>query len=87
MIPPKQAAMAMRGYPCRAMVMSEKRSETENINHTLHGQMGIRLTLVNGLGLSEITSDTVAPGQESQAQHGVAETQHHTEHVQKTDHL
>ena len=33
------------------------------------------------------TSYAVAPGQQSESQHGVAETQHHTEHVQKTDHF
>lgn len=34
-----------------------------------------------------LTSYAVAPCQESKPQHGVAETQHHTEHVQKTDHF
>lgn len=34
-----------------------------------------------------ITSDAVAPGQQSQSQHGVAEAQHHAEHVQQTDHF
>lgn len=27
MMPPKQADMAIRGYPCRATVMSEKQSD------------------------------------------------------------
>lgn len=29
-MPPKQADMAIRGYPCRAMVMSEKQSGQES---------------------------------------------------------
>jgi len=37
--------------------------------------------------ISIITSDAVAPGQQSEPQHGVAEPQHHAEHVQQTDHL
>ena len=41
----------------------------------------------NRISLWSITSYAVAPGQQSQTQHGVAETEHHTEHVQKTDHF
>lgn len=40
-----------------------------------------------GIWFTYITSYAVAPGQQSQTQHSVAETQHHTEHVQKTDHF
>lgn len=36
---------------------------------------------------ARITSDAVAPGQKSEAQHGVTETEHHAQHVQDTDHL
>lgn len=34
-----------------------------------------------------ITSYAVAPGQQCEAQHSVAEAQHHTKHVQKADHF
>lgn len=33
------------------------------------------------------TSNAVSPGQQSQSQHSVAQTQHNPEHVQKTDHF
>lgn len=33
------------------------------------------------------TSDAVAPGQEREPQHGVAEAEHHAQHVQDADHL
>lgn len=34
-----------------------------------------------------ITSNAVSPGQQSQSQHSVAQTQHNPEHVQKTDYF
>lgn len=35
----------------------------------------------------EITSDAVAPGQQSETQDSVAEAPHHTQHVQQADHF
>lgn len=39
------------------------------------------------IGFTKITSDAVSPGQQCEPQHGVAETQHHTKHVQEADHF
>lgn len=39
------------------------------------------------VGSIKITSDAVAPGQQREAQDGVAEAPDHTEHVQQADHF
>lgn len=39
------------------------------------------------IGFKNVTSCAVAPCQQSKPQHSVAETQHHTKHVQKTNHF
>lgn len=41
----------------------------------------------NKLQFLSVTSNAVSPGQKSQTQHSVAQTQHHSEHVQEADHL
>lgn len=83
MMPPKQADMAIRGYPCLAMVMSEKQSDKE-INRFYSP-----CVCATGFAMQNtcITSDAVAPGQKGEAQHGVTDTEHHAQHVQDADHL
>lgn len=84
-MPPKQADMAMRGYPCRATVMSEKKSEQE-IKKGFNPR--IRACTVSfAMWNTCVTSDAVAPGQECEAQHGITEAENHAQHVQDTDHL
>lgn len=39
------------------------------------------------VGSIKITSDAVAPGQQREAQDGVAEAPDHTKHVQQADHF
>lgn len=84
MMPPKQAEMAMRGYPCRATVMSEKQS-VKGIKKVLLQRRVLALT--SARRKPWFTSDAVAPGQEREPQHGVAEAEHHAQHLQDSDHL
>lgn len=75
------------------MVMSEKQSEMNEFAHRSrvkdfkYKHIFVSVFLGGGGRITNITSYAVAPGQQSQPQHSVAETQHHTEHVQKTDHF
>lgn len=85
MMPPKQADMAIRGYPCLATVMSEKQSAQEITKVSVQEHVLVLLSFARWNTC--VTSDAVAPGQEREAQHGVTEAENHAQHVQHADHL